>query len=215
MSVWDGGISDNKVMAERAALAEMVAQRQAAGERAVFTNGVFDLLHLGHIQYLQRARALGNLLIVGVNSDDSTRRLKGPRRPLTPQDERAQMLAALTAVDCVTLFDEDTAQEVLAALRPAIYVKGGDYAGGAQANQVRDVLIDPADLRRIVAGEAPHDPALARLPDLAQLPQRLPEARTAAEYGGSLALLAYLPGHSTSELIARIVARYAPDTPEI
>jgi len=183
----------------RDALAAIVAARQAVGERAVFTNGIFDLLHLGHITYLQRARALGGLLVVGLNSDTSTRRLKGPRRPLVPQDERAAVLAALACVDYVTIFDEPTAAPLLAALRPAVYVKGADYAGGAGQ---RDYLLAPDELRRVLAGET------AAHPELAGLATRLPEARTVAEYGGSLALLAYLPGHSTTEMIERILRAY-------
>lgn len=184
----------------RDALAALVADRQRTGERAVFTNGIFDLLHLGHISYLQRARALGDLLIVGLNSDASTRRLKGPRRPLVPQEERAAVLAALACVDYVTIFDEPTAAPLLAALRPAVYVKGADYAGGAGQ---RDYLLAPDELRRLLAS-ATH-PELA---ELAGLGERLPEARTVVEYGGSLALVAYLPGHSTTELIARILRVY-------
>lgn len=187
----------------RDALAALVADRQAAGERAVFTNGVFDLLHLGHVTYLQRARALGDFLIVGLNSDASTRRLKGPRRPLVPQDERAAVLAALACVEYVTIFDEPTAAPLLATLRPAVYVKGADYAGGAGQ---RDYLLAPDELRRILAGAGA---AHAEPAELAGLAERLPEARTVAEYGGSLALLAYLPGHSTTELIARIRRAYA------
>ena len=183
----------------RAALTALVAERQHAGARAVVTNGVFDLLHLGHVTYLQRARALGEFLIVGINSDASTRRLKGPRRPLVPEAERAEVLAALTCVDYVTVFRENTAEALLSALRPAIYVKGSDYAGGAAAGDVR---LDNNELRLLLAGET------ERWPALIGLKQRLPEARRVATYGGSLALLAYLPGHSTTELIERIVKRY-------
>src|SRR5215472_2574497 len=120
-------------------LARLVAERQQSGERAVFTNGVFDLLHLGHITYLRRARSLGDFLVVGLNSDTSTHRLKGPRRPLVPEAERAALLAALTCVDYVTIFGENTAEALVAVLRPAIYVKGGDYAGGAASG---DLLLD-------------------------------------------------------------------------
>ena len=210
MSMQAGQAMFPNVIVDRAALAQLLAERQSAGERAVFTNGIFDLLHLGHIQYLQRARALGDLLIVGVNSDASTRRLKGPRRPLTPQDERAQTLAALTAVDYVTIFDEDTTEATLQALRPAICVKGADYAVTTEdgQGQSRDYQIGADDLRRLLTGQAPRDLALAGLRGLAK---RLgAEAEVIASYGGSLALLAYLPGHSTSELIARILVRYAP-----
>lgn len=95
--------------------------------RVVFTNGVFDLLHRGHAEYLQRARRLGDLLVVGLNSDESVRRLKGPTRPVNPQDDRAYVLASLEAVDVVTVFDEDTPRELISALLPDVLVKGGDY----------------------------------------------------------------------------------------
>jgi D-glycero-beta-D-manno-heptose 1-phosphate adenylyltransferase len=105
-----------------------VAAHRARGETIVFTNGVFDLLHPGHVKYLQDARALGDTLIVGVNSDASVRRNKGPSRPITPEGERAEMLAALQAVDAVVIFDEDTPAEVIRALQPDILVKGADWA---------------------------------------------------------------------------------------
>lgn len=189
----------------REQLAAIVAEEQAAGARCVFTNGVYDLLHIGHIQLLWRARALGDLLVVGLNSDASTRRLKGPTRPLIPQEERAEMLASLAMVDYVTIFDEDTAGETIAALRPAVYVKGGDYATADPTARARDYLVGPDDLRRLVAGQAPTESALAALSGLVE---RLPEAPVVASYGGSLALLAYLPGHSTTDLIQRIISRY-------
>lgn len=195
----------------RERLAEIIAEEQAAGARCVFTNGVYDLLHVGHIQLLWRARALGDLLVVGLNSDASTRRLKGPTRPLIPQDERAETLAALAMVDYVTIFEEDTAGETIAALRPAVYVKGGDYATADPDARARDYLVGPDDLRRLVAGQPPADEALAALSGLVE---RLPEAPVVAGYGGALALLAYLPGHSTTELIQRIISRFAPDTPD-
>ena len=113
---------------ERNQLAVEVQRRQALGERGVFTNGCFDLLHLGHVRYLQDARAIGDFLILGLNSDESTRRLKGQGRPLVPELERAEILAALTCIDYVTIFDEPTAGPLVELLRPAIYVKGGDYA---------------------------------------------------------------------------------------
>lgn len=94
----------------------------------VFTNGVFDVLHRGHVTYLAQARALGGSLVVGLNSDASARRLgKGPDRPLNNEQDRALMLAALASVDLVTWFDEDTPVQLLSELRPSIYVKGGDY----------------------------------------------------------------------------------------
>jgi len=105
-----------------------VAEHRARGETIVFTNGVFDLLHPGHIKYLQDARALGDALIVGVNSDASVRRNKGPSRPITPENERAEMLAALAVVDAVVIFDEDTPAEIIRAVQPDILVKGADWA---------------------------------------------------------------------------------------
>ena len=94
----------------------------------VFTNGHFDLLHVGHLDYLEKARALGDALCIGLNGDSSTTRLKGIGRPLVPALERARLLAALRPVDAVTIFEEDTANALIEALQPDIYVKGGDYA---------------------------------------------------------------------------------------
>jgi len=94
----------------------------------VLTNGCFDLLHVGHVRSLTDARRLGSALAVGLNSDSSVRRIKGEGRPVTHQEERAEILAALEAVDYVTIFDEDTASQLVAELRPDIYVKGGDYS---------------------------------------------------------------------------------------
>lgn len=110
-------------------LAVEVRRRQAGGERGVFTNGCFDLLHLGHIRYLQEARALGDFLILALNGDGSVQLLKGPGRPLVPETERAEILAALACIDYVTVFHEPTADMLVALLQPTIYVKGGDYAG--------------------------------------------------------------------------------------
>lgn len=108
-------------------LATVVHCRQQAGERGVFTNGCFDLLHLGHVRYLQEARSLGDFLVLGLNSDTSVRQLKGAGRPLIPEDERAEILAALSCIDYVTIFSEPVASPLVDLLRPAIYVKGGDY----------------------------------------------------------------------------------------
>ncbi|RMF88089.1 MAG: bifunctional D-glycero-beta-D-manno-heptose-7-phosphate kinase/D-glycero-beta-D-manno-heptose 1-phosphate adenylyltransferase HldE [Nitrospirae bacterium] len=105
----------------------LAARLRAEGKRLVFTNGCFDLLHVGHIRYLQQARALGDCLMVGLNTDASVRRLKGERRPLIRQEDRAHVLAALACVDYVVLFDEDTPLELIRELRPEVLVKGGDY----------------------------------------------------------------------------------------
>ena len=135
------------------------------GKTLVFTNGHFDLLHVGHLDYLEKARALGDALYVGLNGDGSTERLKGTGRPIVPASERARLLAALRPVDGVIIFDADTADNLIRALEPDIYVKGGDYA---------------------------HKP--------------LPERQSVEAYGGQIALIDYLPDHSTSELIQRIKA---------
>ena len=111
----------------RAPLAEAVRSLQRAGKKVVFTNGCFDLLHIGHVRYLQEAQALGDALVVGVNSDASVRRLKGPGRPLNPARERAEVLAALGCVDFVTIFAAATPLQLIRAIGPDVLVKGGDW----------------------------------------------------------------------------------------
>jgi rfaE bifunctional protein nucleotidyltransferase chain/domain len=108
-------------------LAEILAREKARGKIVVTTNGCFDVLHVGHLRYLQTARALGDLLVVGVNSDASVRTLKGENRPLIPEDERAEMLAGLECVDYVTIFPELNPIALLSILKPNVHVKGGDY----------------------------------------------------------------------------------------
>ena len=103
-------------------------ERRASGARVALTNGAFDLLHVGHARALAAARALADLLVVGLNSDVSVRAYKSTRRPVLPEDERAELLAALSAVDYVVVFDEPTAERLVAAVRPDVYVKGADYA---------------------------------------------------------------------------------------
>jgi len=155
-------------LGEHISLEEAVARRiamHATHRKLVFTNGHFDLLHVGHLDYLEKARALGDALYVGVNGDPSSVRLKGEGRPIVPALERARLLAALAPVTAVIIFEEDTANPIIAALQPDIYVKGGDY---------RD--------------------------------KPLPERETVRAYGGKVVLIDYLPGHSTSALIARIKA---------
>lgn len=108
-------------------LIRLVQQRKRNGERVVFTNGCFDLLHPGHIRLLEECRSLGDALIVAINTDASVRGNKGPHRPLIPEQERAEVLAALAAVDYVTIFDEPTPREIIAALLPHVLVKGNDW----------------------------------------------------------------------------------------
>lgn len=111
----------------RRELAGLRRQWEIEEKIVVFTNGCFDILHRGHAEYLQRAKTLGDVLVVGINSDDSVRRLKGAPRPLVPQEDRAYLLASLAAVDYVSIFDEDTPLELIQTLQPDILVKGGDY----------------------------------------------------------------------------------------
>ena len=131
--------------------------------RVVFTNGCFDILHRGHVTYLEQARLLGDALVVGVNTDASVARLKGSGRPLVPEGDRALIVAALSSVAAVTLFDEDTPSELIAALRPDVLVKGGDYA-----------------------------------------PEDVVGAKTVEQGGGSVVVIPYVEGHSTTELIQRL-----------
>ena len=162
-------------MGEHLTLEAALLRREALhGQQVVFTNGHFDLLHVGHLDYLEKARVLGDALFVGINGDASTTRLKGTGRPLIPAVERARLLAALAPVDVVTIFEQDTAISIIEALQPDIYVKGGDYG------------------RR--EGES------------LLLAKPLPEHPAVLAYGGRIELIDYLPGHSTSELIARVRA---------
>jgi len=108
-------------------LSGLCEKMRSAGKKIVATNGCFDLLHVGHVRYLQAARALGDLLVVGLNGDHSVVELKGEGRPITPERDRAEILAALECVDLITIFREVRATKFLAAVRPAVYVKGGDY----------------------------------------------------------------------------------------
>lgn len=109
-------------------LAKRAKELRSAGRKVVSTNGCFDLLHAGHVRYLQAARALGDLLAVGLNGDRSVRELKGPGRPINNEKDRAEVLAALWCVDFVTIFQETRATRFISASMPAIYVKGGDYS---------------------------------------------------------------------------------------
>lgn len=146
-----------------------------SGATVVVTNGHFDLLHVGHLDYLEKAHELGDALIVGVNGDASTRRLKGPGRPLIPAAERARLLSALAPVTACVIFEDDTAIALVEALQPNVYVKGGDYAVQA------DGAIKP-----------------------------LPERPAVEACGGRVVLIDYLPGRSTSALIAQV--RALPDS---
>lgn len=149
-------------------LTAIITAEKARGKKVVFTNGCFDLLHAGHVKYLQKARGLGDLLVLGLNSDASVRRLKGDKRPLIGEDERAHILAALDCIDYVVLFDQDTPLELITALKPLILAKGGDYT--AEGVVGKDVV---------------------------------------EEYGGRVELVSFVDGKSTTNIIDRILERYA------
>ncbi len=150
----------------------IMSEWREAGERLVFTNGVFDLIHPGHVEYLEEARALGDRLIVGVNSDASVWRLKGPSRPIVPEAERAELLEALEAVDLVVMFDDDTPDRLIREIRPLVLVKGSDwafddivgrefvesYGGRVERVMVREGYSTSSLIERILAGKSALDP---------------------------------------------------------
>lgn len=148
--------------------AERAAALRAAGARLVLANGAFDVLHVGHVRYLAAARALGDVLIVAVNSDASVRRLKGPNRPIVPEGERVELLSHLASVDIVVVFDEPTVTGVLREIRPHVHAKGTDYT-----------------------------------------PESVPERGVVAEWGGVTAICGDPKDHSTTDLVADIVRRFA------
>jgi len=130
-------VSQTRIVS-RNELVEIADKAKRAGHRIVLANGCFDVLHVGHVRYLEAAKALGDLLIVGINSDEQTRKLKGEGRPLVPEDQRAEIVSAIDAVDFVTIFTEPTVKELLLALKPDIQAKGTDYT--AESVPERDVV---------------------------------------------------------------------------
>lgn len=116
-----------KIKGSATALAKALSRLRTKGKRIVFTNGCFDILHVGHIEYLKKARRLGDILVIGLNSDRSVRRLKGPGRPINKECDRAKVLASLYFVDYVTIFDELTPEKLIRSLRPDVLAKGGDW----------------------------------------------------------------------------------------
>jgi rfaE bifunctional protein nucleotidyltransferase chain/domain len=135
-------------------LLEAAARERAGGKRIVFANGAFDLLHVGHVRYLEAARREGGWLAVGVNSDRSVRRLKGKGRPILPERERAEIVAALACVDAVALFDEDSPAALLSALKPEVHAKGTDYTPASVPE--RDVVASYGGKTAIVGDTKDH-----------------------------------------------------------
>ena len=151
----------------REELRHIVEGLKKQGKRIVFTNGCFDLLHIGHIRYLEEAKSLGDILVVGVNSDRSVRSLKGPNRPILPEEERAEILSGLESVNYITIFDEPTPLELISTLQPHILVKGGDWT--------KESIVGKEVVERS---------------------------------GGEVAILPFVEGSSTSNLIEAILKRY-------
>jgi len=135
-------------------LSDRCEKLRSAGKKIVATNGCFDLLHVGHVRYLQAARAFGDLLVVGLNGDRSVHELKGAGRPLTTQSDRAEILAALVFVDLVTVFPDLRATKFLAAVRPAVYVKGGDYTPRTLDEEELTILKEIGAAIRLIPFEA-------------------------------------------------------------
>jgi len=144
----------NAKIVELEELSDRCRKLRAAGKKIVATNGCFDLLHVGHVRYLQAARAFGDILAVGVNGDRSVRELKGTGRPLRSENDRAEILAALQCVDLVTVFPEVRATQFLAAVRPAVYVKGGDYTADTLNKEERSILGKAGAEIRLIPFEA-------------------------------------------------------------
>jgi len=139
---------------DRDEITRFAAERRAAGESIVLANGCFDLLHVGHVRYLAEAKALGDVLVVGINSDRQVAKLKGPGRPAVPSEERAELIAALRFVDAVTIFDEPTVTELILAIRPDVHTKGTDYT---EANvPERDVVLSIGGRVAIVGDPKDH-----------------------------------------------------------
>lgn len=153
------------MLIERNLIAETCAKIRKDGKTIVFTNGCFDILHVGHVRYLAAAKSFGDVLIVGLNTDDSVRRLKGSNRPINNENDRAEILLALKAVDHVVLFGERTAESLVAQVKPDVYVKGGDYTL-----------------------------------------ETLPEAKIVQSGGGSVRLVNFVDGYSTSGVLAKLTA---------
>jgi len=163
---------EEKIVFDRSVLDERLAQWRRLGQRIGFTNGCFDLLHRGHIKLLAEARGACDRLVVGLNSDASTARLKGPGRPINPEEGRAEVLAALEAVDLVVVFDEDTPLELIRRVRPAVLVKGADYridqvVGREEVEAAGGVVV----LVDLVAGHSTTK-LVRRSAESAEMPQR-------------------------------------------
>lgn len=150
-------MSTSEKVVPREVFVERLLAARREGREMVFTNGCFDLLHVGHLRYLEAAREKGDGLVVAVNSDRSVRELKGEGRPLVPEEERQEMLAGLACVDLVTCFDEATPFEIIQACRPALLVKGADWAGNVVGSDLVEADGGRVELIRLVEGRSSTD----------------------------------------------------------
>ena len=156
---------------ERKRLTKIIKSLKAKGKRVVFTNGCFDLLHIGHVRYLEKAKILGDILVVGINSDSSVRKLKGPKRPLLPIKERAEILSGLGCVDYITIFDDLDPLKLITSLQPNVLVKGGDWTK-----------------------------------------EQIVGAKIVEQSGGTVVIIPFVKGASTTTLIETILKRYEKRT---
>jgi D-glycero-beta-D-manno-heptose 1-phosphate adenylyltransferase len=149
----------SKIVADRAELSRLVGKARGGGRRIVLSNGAFDLLHVGHVRSLEHARTLGDLLVVAVNSDRSVQALKGAGRPIVPERERAEIVAALRCVDLVTIFDETTVEETIRLVRPDVHAKGRDYTAASVPERA---LVEQLGGKVVITGD-PKDHATSDL----------------------------------------------------
>lgn len=170
MSEGRGFLPTNRKIVSLAEAARMLSQRRASGGAVACTNGCFDLMHAGHVRTLESARAQADVLVVGVNSDDSARRIKGEGWPIVPEQDRAELVAALACVDVVVVFGEETSLGVLQALRPEVWVKGGDYTLDT-VNQEERAYVESYGGRVVLGQRVPSistTDIIARIADLAK-----------------------------------------------
>ena len=170
MTANSGPSESNSRIVDRATLLGAVTRARAGGARVVLANGCFDILHVGHVRYLEGARSLGDFLVVAINSDAQVEKLKGEGRPLMPQDQRAEMVASLEAVNLVTVFDEPTVEQVLLDMKPDIHAKGTDYTEDTVPE--REIVRSYGGRVAIVGDPKDHSTSklMARLKDLRTTP---------------------------------------------
>jgi rfaE bifunctional protein nucleotidyltransferase chain/domain len=177
-----------------------LAAHKAAGAKIVVTNGCFDILHVGHIRYLKESKRLGDILVVGINSDSSVKKLKGAGRPLNKQSDRAEVLEELKSVDYVVVFDEADACNLLRELRPDYYTKGGDYSSNGLNRPVAKATGRPAKGKPGAKRKALGADSVS----FRKIPNKWPEAQTAKELGTKIVTFNFIEGYSSSKIINQL-----------